>query len=127
MRNEKYLECDYYMVEIVDGVKCITICGYFYYAGESCDEDKPDEVYRAVEVSANPMPIAKLKEIYEAGELWDVLAEEKQWIGDLTEEEVDDAMENYYGDVDGNGHGGIELLISNVTEDTPCGDYVDYE
>lgn len=131
MKNQRLLDCDYYIVEEVNGVKCIRICGYFYYCGESCVEGEPDKVYRSLEVSMDAMPISEFKKI-PSDDIWDFLAENNQWIGDLTEEEVDEAMDNYYGINDPETFKvitmpGTELSLSKVDENTPCGNYVDYE
>ena len=52
-------------------------------------------------------------------EMLDFLAEGKQWIDHLTEEEAREQMRGFY-----NGEEpGILLKMSDITMDTPCGDY----
>ena len=131
MKNNKLLDKWYYIVEDVAGVKCIRLCGYFYFAEDSCLPDNPAAVYRAVEISMDAIPVSDFQKM-SSDEVDEMVSECKQWIGDLTEEGVDKAMDNYYGTYSPDAEEvitgpGKKLLLSSVTEDTPCGDYVDYE
>ncbi len=129
-KNNKLLDKWYYIVEDVVDVKCIRLCGYFYFAGDSCLPDNPAAVYRAVEISMDSIPVSDFQKML-SDEIDEMVSECKQWIGDLTEE-ADKAMDNYYGINDPETFKvitmpGTELSLSKVDENTPCGNYVDYE
>lgn len=108
---------DFYRIYLDDitGKKMIQVYGYYYDNGE----DDGLGTSRYVEYSDFVMPLAEFldRELYLDSE-YDFYQERlKQYITDMTEEE---ALE----DMDGVTK---ELKYTNLSIDTPCGEYVNYE
>ena len=93
MNKLDYLGCDIYTIETDEatGEKRVHIMGYFY----DC-EDNVDDHYRLTEFTFCYVPI----QIFQ-GDFWDYLDEAqascKQYIGDLTEEEMNEQYKNFFG------------------------------
>ncbi len=129
----KYLEKEFYSVEEEKGQKLVHIHGYVYDAGGSINEEKPDETYRCIDISWGYIPIEEFVGMTDE-EVYERINRCKQSIDDLTEEGAIEVMENYYEFFDENLNGennyrwsGTELPFSEITVDTPCGDYVNYK
>mgnify|MGYP007069835210 CR=1 FL=1 len=111
--NLKYLDCEAYRVETDNrGKKQIHIDGYCYD-----NSDDGDAEYRCVEASGCYVSVEDLDAFDNDDQKLELLyhefAESKQYLGDMTEDEV----REYYKDV-------IELRMDKVTQDTPDGWYV---
>lgn len=103
---DKYIHCDVYQVELDEstGKKVIHIDGYCYF---------DDENYQLVQGTFCYMDIDGKQSTEKAEELFSLT---KQYQETLTPEQVQD----YYKKCK-------HLLYENVTQDTPCGFYVNYQ
>jgi hypothetical protein len=102
--NLKYLDHDLYQVEENNsGGKVIHIDGYCYWDGDEPQLVQGTWLYIDINDAGNAETIAKA---------W---AETKQYQGEITE----DKIREYYKNAK-------ELPYEKVTQDTPCGWYVDF-
>lgn len=104
----------FYIVEEYDGRKEIHFSGNVYFN----DADETDTCYRIAEWAGFWMSVDKMKELFTNGEFFDYINEKVGYLTDLTEEEAFKMCKEYFG-----GTSGVELHISKVNENTPCGDY----
>lgn len=121
--EHKYMDCDFYWVELdEDGEKVVRPIGYVYNAEESIDDDDPDLIYR-VQWYDYDFTISMEEIQDEDFDLVDICCGYEDTIDDLDVEGayalLDTGLGNAEEDV-------IELPIDKVTEDTPCGLYVNY-
>lgn len=104
---------DFYDIYEFGYGKYIHILGYAYYAGDS-STDNPDEIYREVEYCGFDLPLADyLTEGFDYG---DTSAEVTQYIGDMTEQDVEDYLIEMI-------QGRERIDLNNLTMETPCGRY----
>ena len=119
-RYQNWLDKDFYSIEWSGDKKVIIFRGYFYEADASVT-DNPKEIYRSVEYSQDEMSLLEYiesdKEI-----LQEELDESVKYIGDMTKEEVENSMKEYF-----NGSEPKEMPLEEINMSTPCGDYVDYK
>ena len=116
----KYLDKDFYSVEEIEGKKVVHIHGYVYDAGEGINN--PDETYRNVNFSGCYIPLDEFIGLSE-DTINDFQSTCKQYVNDLTETGAKELMEIYYG----TDCKEKELAYSELTLDTPCGDYVNFK
>lgn len=104
-------ECDFYQVEEIDGKKMIHDDGYYYNA-----EDGTDTPYRRLQYTFLYLDPEKLGEddMYYDREQEKV----KQYIEDLSEEDCIRMLREDMKEA-------IHFPIQEVTDETPCGWYVD--
>lgn len=100
-----------------NGGKEIHIFGYTY----DSDNDEGDGSWRNVEFTFCIIPLKEFIENLEENEDYidKIESEIKQYIGDCTEEEVVEYINNYF---DGKP-ADCTLTYGEITEDTPCGNY----
>lgn len=110
-------DCDLYSIEMNDGRKVIHVNGYFY---DACgDEEKP---IRHVEACWCYVDIEELVQVEDRQDAVDeAFSYCKQYIADLTNEEAQEQLDHYF-----NGNPPSRLCYSDITLDTPCGDYINY-
>lgn len=121
----KYLESDFYWIEFdKDGNKVLCPYGFVYDAEESGDDDEPDLTYRFQTYSYDTR-FRLEKVIDSSSHYYDLLCEYIEFddTEDITEEEAYRLLCN---SLDVEEMQPIELPIADITEDTPCGWYVDY-
>lgn len=113
------IDCDLYSIEMYNGKKVIHVNGYFY---DSCDDE--ENPIRHVEACWCYMDIEELMRIADEDKQ-DMIDETfslcNQYIDDLTEERAQNILDHYF-----NGNPPERLLYSDITLDTPCGDYINY-
>lgn len=116
---DRILDCDFYSVEEDShGNKEVHVSGYFFTNGESVT-DNPDEIFRSVEYTGYIVPLAEFLTLIQNDEVDEKASEYKQYWGDLTKEAVKDSVLHYF-----NGKPGNPLPYSELSLDTPCGDYI---
>lgn len=112
------MELEFFSIEDDSkGGKQIHILGYLYTEGE----DEGEGEWRNVEYTGFIEPLEEFVKHYAEKDNYvdDTASELKQYIGDLDDEEVVDIINHYF-----NGHpADYELHYSDITMDTPCGDY----
>lgn len=108
-------ELDFYSIELDhNGKKQVHVSGYVY-------GDTDDEYWRYVEVCFFIEPLEEfIKHVAEDSDyVFKMMGEHKNYIDDLTEKEVVETINNYFGHP-----ADYYLHYSEITIDTPCGDYV---
>lgn len=113
---KEYWVKDYYQIEWWGDKKYIHCMGYFYDEGDDAGEGRTS---RLVEYTGFYCPLIEFLE-------WD--GDEynlqqgciKQYVTDLTPEEAVKCMHTYY-----DGKPPIEMPLSEINMETPCGCYVD--
>lgn len=108
----KYLDCDFYEVEIDDNGKKVIHSNGYYYLSESGEE----KCYRSIEYDGlylDPEMLRNQHEYYDESQ--EIV---KQYIYDFNEEDIIINIKHDLEDC-------IPLLMKEVTNDTPCGKYVD--
>lgn len=124
MEKKAYWDDDFYQIVMYRDGKYITVDGFFYDVGEEGYED-PKQASRCVEYCGLEMPIEEFIAMRDAnkdfrGEITELAASCKQYIGDMTPEDAEESMRTYYS-----GKAPTELAYEKITLDTPCGCYVD--
>ena len=129
-RVQKPIECDFLTIDLGgpagENVKYIHIFGYSYKSSSSefVTPDNPDGIYWAnMECSGFFEPLAEFVLNLKANPNYvdDVYCEINQYQGDLTAEEMTDTINGYF-----NGYPANYEIASfeELTEDSPCGNYV---
>ena len=121
----KYLDCDFYWVEIdKDGNKVVHPYGFVYDAEESVDDDEPDLTFR-FQTFCYDTRFRLEKVIDSSSHYYDLLCDYIDFddTEDKSEEEANRLLCN---SLDVEEMQPIELPIADITKDTPCGWYVDY-
>jgi len=123
--EHKYLDCDFYWVELnEDGNKVIHPYGFVYDAEESDDEDEPDLTYRFQTYSYGFtfLPEEMEQEDFDYNTLCcdNIDFDETE---DIDEQEAYTLLDN---SLYVNEPAPTELPIDMVDSDTPCGWYVNY-
>ena len=114
-------ELEFYSIEPDgQGGKQIHMLGFTYDSGS----DNGNGTWRAVEPCGVIVPIAEFIEGVRADEdggyAYDLMCEAKQYEGDYTEEGIVEYINHFF-----DGHAAnCRLSYGEITEDTPCGDYV---
>jgi hypothetical protein len=104
----------FYSVELDDnGNKVVHLSGNVYY-----NHDGTETNYRCAEWTFFYIPINWLKELMKYDQFYDYADVKVNYLGDLTEIEAIETCERYF-----NGKPGAYLHITDVDEETPCGDY----
>ena len=104
----------FYIVEETNGRKEIHFSGNVYYN----DGDETDKCYRLAEWTGFYITTEKLQTLLEELRFYDYINEKVSYLTDLTEDEAIKTCQEYF-----NGAPGKMLYITQVNEDTPCGDY----
>jgi hypothetical protein len=98
-----------------DGEKVIHLSSYIY---ENDGRGDAEDHFRVAEWTSLLIPVDKAKQMMEDDEFYDYVDERVNYLGNLTEKEAKELCETYH-----DGQAGTELHISEITDDTPCGDY----
>lgn len=105
----------FYSVELDDdGYKIIHLSGNVYFN----DVDTTEKDYRCAEWTWLYITINELKELIKNDWFYEYVNEKVAYLGDLTKAEAIETCVNYFG-----GQPGTYLRITDVNEDTPCGNY----
>ena len=108
----------FYSLEKDDkGNQRIHLSGNVYYN----DSDGGKFPFRIAEWVGFEMEVTQAKEMLSENEFFnffDFVSESVKYLDDLTEQGAKEMCKTYF-----NGTSGTELHISDITEDTPCGDY----
>ena len=121
----KPISLDFYSIYEDGGVKYIHIFGYSYESSSNdyVTEENPNGIYWAnmeccwfIESLANFIQHVKENENY----VDDTYCELKQYQGDYTAERMVDIINHYFN----NKPADYYLSFEDITEDTPCGNYV---
>ena len=122
----KPIEGDFYSIVEQDGKKYIHVNGYIYKSDseEFVSKDNPNGIYWAeIEVNWFVFELSHfIKEYNENGNEWvdSVYTELSQYQDDCNEEKIVDYINHYFdGDI-----ADAYLDFDELTEDTPCGNYV---
>ena len=103
----------FYILEKGDnGKQIIHLSGNVYYN----DGDETETCYRCAEWTWMYVEVAIAKG--HINEFFELADEKVKYLEDLTEAQANKLCESYF-----NGNSGTELHITDITEDTPCGDY----
>lgn len=121
----KPIEGDFYSIYENNGVKYIHINGYTYKSDseEFVSEKNPDGIYWAsMECCWFLEPLAEFIQNlrFNYNYVDDTYCELKQYQGDYTEEEMTDIINGYFNGECPDGY----LAFEELTEDTPCGNYI---
>ena len=110
------IERDFLSIEMQDGRKCIK---YWGDCGERCPDDDNDPCdYAYIDADTDYCP---LDEVLETGvSKWSdsELGNGSGSFGPCTENEAREIADKYF-----NGSQGKQLMLENISIDTPCGDY----
>lgn len=118
----KYMDCDFYWVELDEnGVKVVCPRAFVYDADDYEDEDEPDLTYRLQWYdSCFAIQIDELHD--ENFDFNEACCENMEYIEDLSKEDAFDVLDRGWGETEKL----VELPLSKVDENTPCGWYVNY-
>ena len=134
------ISADFFSIIEHGGEKCIHIHGYTYESSsnECVTADNPDGVYWAnMEACGILLPLSKFLKEFKARsengiEYVNQLYEQcKQYQGDYTSERIVEVINHYYRDIvfpalRSEGNPEAYLDFGEITEDTPCGQYLSY-
>lgn len=104
----------FYSVEMDGDRKVVHMSGNLYFN----DTDGTDTCYRIAEWTFFYMTIDEIQKLFEELRFYDYINERVNYLGDRTEDEALVICQEYF-----NGAPGKMLHITQVNEDTPCGDY----
>jgi hypothetical protein len=105
----------FYSVEMDGDRKVVHMSGNIYYN----DGDESEFCCRIAEWTFLYITLEELKDLLrDVDVFWEYLNERVKYIGNLTEYQAIATCNVYF-----NGSSGEKLHISQVNEDTPCGDY----
>lgn len=104
----------FYSVEMDGDRKVVHMSGNVYFN----DVDETETCYRIAEWTFFYMTIDEIQKLFEELRFYDYINERVDYMGDRTEDEALAICREYF-----NGTSGKMLHITQVNEDTPCGDY----
>jgi hypothetical protein len=104
----------FYSVEMDGDRKVVHLFGNVYY--NNADETK--SCYRHAEWTGLYLTIEEIQNLSRELYFYDYIGEKVAYLSDLTQAEMIDLCHTYF-----NGTPGNMLRITEVDEDTPCGDY----
>ena len=105
----------FYTLEKGDnGKQIIHLSGNVYYN----DGDETETCYRCAEWTWMFFDVDYAKQMLKDDKFFDFTDERVKYLSDLTEVQANELCGSYF-----NGNGGTELDITDIKEDTPCGDY----
>ena len=105
----------FYSIEDYGNGKEVHISGNVYF--NDADEETETD-HRIAEWTSFALTFAELKELLQDDDFFDYINERVNYLGNITKAEAEDICNSFW-----NGEPGIELDISDVTDDTPCGSY----
>lgn len=113
LETNSNLDKYFYIIEEVNGKKMIHMQGNVYrnYLDRNCE-------CRHAEWTFLYLEIEEAKAMVKERSLFDYLDENIAYLGDVSEAEAEDMCNNYFNDSPG-----IKLNITDVDNDTPCGEY----
>jgi hypothetical protein len=104
----------FYSVEMDGDRRVVHMSGNVYFN----DADETETCYRIAEWTFFYMTIDEIQKLFEELRFYDYINERVDYMGDRTEDEALAICQEYF-----NGTPGKMLHITQVNEDTPCGDY----
>jgi hypothetical protein len=104
----------FYSVEMDGGRKVVHMSGNVYFN----DTDETETCYRIAEWTFFYMTIDEIQKLFEELRFYDYINERVNYMVDRTEDEALAMCREYFNDTPGN-----MLHITQVDEETPCGDY----
>jgi len=105
----------FYSIETnYEGNKVIHLSGNVYWN----DADTTETNYRHAEWVFFYITIDELKELIKNNYFYEYVNERVHYLCDISKEEAIEVSEQYF-----DGNSGVCLHITNVNEETPCGDY----
>lgn len=104
----------FYSVEMDGGQKIVHMFGNVYYN----DVDETETCYRHAEWTGLYLTIEEIQNLFKELYFYDYIDERVAYLSDLTQDEMIDVCKTYF-----NRNPGKMLRITQVDEDTPCGDY----
>jgi hypothetical protein len=105
----------FYSVELDEkDNKVVHMSGNVYFN----DADSTETNYRIAEWTFFYIPTNWLKELMKYDQFYDYIYAKVNYLGDLTEEQAIETCARYFG-----GEPGVYLHITDVDEETPCGNY----
>ena len=105
----------FYSLERDDnGKQIIHLSGNVYFN----DGDETETCYRCAEWVWMRIDVKRAKEMFEGDEFFEYVLEKIDYISDETETSANEICQRYF-----NGTSGTELHITDITENTPCGNY----
>ena len=104
----------FYSVEMDGDRKVIHLFGNVYYN----NVDETESCYRHAEWTGLYLTPEEVINLHKEFYFYDYIDERVAYLGDLTQDEMINVCRTYF-----NGEPGKMLRITEVDEDTPCGDY----
>lgn len=111
----------FYLIETTNGEKLMHLSGNVYSCDSgsySVNRNKEPKDYKCAEWTNFCMEIAEVKKLVDSGDFLEYIGERVNYLDDITKAEADEICKNYF-----NGNPCTELHISDITEDTPIGNY----
>lgn len=124
LRMHKYNDKEFYSVEEHDGIKFVHIHGYIYDAGEGIR--RADETHRNVVLRNCYIPLSEFTGLNE-DTLIRFMSTCEQSIEDMTKRDAESMMDGYYSRLIGIKQSAKELPFTELTRNTPCGEYVNHK
>ena len=104
----------FYSIDEADEKKVIHISGNVYFN----DADGTDTDHRIAEWTFMCLDIDEAQHMIDTDTFFEFINERVNYLNNITKDEANEICENYF-----NGSPGTELCISDITENTPCGNY----
>lgn len=104
----------FYSVEMDGDRKVVHLSGNVYLN----DTDETETCYRYAEWTFLYITLEELREFADFDAFWDYTNERVAYLADLTEDQAFEMCLRYFG-----GTSGTKLHITDVNDNTPCGDY----
>lgn len=104
----------FYSVEMDGDNKVVHMFGNVYFNGI----DETGACYRHAEWTGLYLSVKEVRNLFDEFCFYDYICDKVSYLGDLTEDEMIEVCRTYF-----NGESGKMLHVTQVNEDTPCGDY----
>lgn len=104
----------FYSIGMDGDRKVIHLSGNVYFN----DGDETETCYRIAEWVFLYFDVEEAQMMLNTDTFFDYIYTRINYIGDISKKEADEMCKSYF-----NGQSGTELHISDITADTPCGDY----
>ena len=104
----------FYIIENKDEKRAVHMQGNIFYNSS----DSSNKKYRSAEWNFLYFDIEEAQLMLDTDTFYEFINEKVNYLGDYTKKEALDLCKNYF-----NGRSGTELHISDITNETPCGEY----
>lgn len=105
----------FFKIEKEDVTKNVHILGNVYF----CDVDSSNTNYRIAEWTGLDIPVEEVQPLVDKKEFMDYINEKVAYLEDITKEEAEEICKTYYNGTTG----GRELNLTELSKETPCGEY----